>query len=305
MAGALQPITLLDGGLGQEIYRRSELQDARLWSVEAMLRDQNMITSIHREFIAAGAKVCVLNTYTATPLRLKNENIYHRLHEVHQIAYDVCHIATQEESDAAVDIAGCLPPLEGSYRGTPTRNCDELISEYEELCRSQSMADVLLIETMTNGREALAACMAASGSGKPYGLSFRLEQNGKLRSGETLEEIIQQALMYKPTALLLNCTDPEVISKHIAKLGGYGLPFGAYGNGFLNVEDFASGKGTVNCLQARKDLSPEKYADFVMDWIDQGATIVGGCCEIGPAHMKCLSETLQLKGHPIVGFPRK
>jgi homocysteine S-methyltransferase len=32
-------------------------------------------------------------------------------------------------------------------------------------------------------------------------------------------------------------------------------------------------------------MTPAVYADHVQAWIDAGATIVGGCCEIGPPHI--------------------
>ena len=32
-------------------------------------------------------------------------------------------------------------------------------------------------------------------------------------------------------------------------------------------------------------MTPERYADIAEDWVEAGATIIGGCCEIGPAHI--------------------
>jgi homocysteine S-methyltransferase len=41
--------------------------------------------------------------------------------------------------------------------------------------------------------------------------------------------------------------------------------------------------GTANPLQCRQ---------AVADWLAAGATLVGGCCRIGPAHIAAMSETL-------------
>jgi S-methylmethionine-dependent homocysteine/selenocysteine methylase len=38
-------------------------------------------------------------------------------------------------------------------------------------------------------------------------------------------------------------------------------------------------------LKSRSDLNPEEYANFAKDWINSGATLIGGCCEVGPAHI--------------------
>jgi S-methylmethionine-dependent homocysteine/selenocysteine methylase len=56
----------------------------------------------------------------------------------------------------------------------------------------------------------------------------------------------------------------------------------------------------VKELTHRHDLTPEKYADFAMAWIAQGASIVGGCCEVGPAHIRHLRDRLISEGHRIV-----
>jgi S-methylmethionine-dependent homocysteine/selenocysteine methylase len=80
-----------------------------------------------------------------------------------------------------------------------------------------------------------------------------------------------------------------------------GLPFGAYANGFEKItQEFLGDKPTVDSLSARRDLTPAAYADHVMGWIEQGATIVGGCCEVGPAHIKEIAERLRAAGHTIV-----
>ncbi|MEM8537444.1 MAG: homocysteine S-methyltransferase family protein, partial [Pseudomonadota bacterium] len=47
-------------------------------------------------------------------------------------------------------------------------------------------------------------------------------------------------------------------------------------------------------------LGPEAYARFAMGWIAQGATIVGGCCEVGPAHIARLADDIRTAGHRIV-----
>ena len=80
-----------------------------------------------------------------------------------------------------------------------------------------------------------------------------------------------------------------------------GKPFGAYANGFTHISgNFLKDAPTVKELTHRHDLTPEKYGDFAMGWIAQGATIVGGCCEVGPAHIRHLHHRLTAAGHRIV-----
>ena len=77
--------------------------------------------------------------------------------------------------------------------------------------------------------------------------------------------------------------------------------FGAYANGFTEIsEGFLEDAPTVDALSQRTDLGPDAYADIAMSWVDQGATIIGGCCEVGPAHIAVLADRLRAAGYEIV-----
>jgi S-methylmethionine-dependent homocysteine/selenocysteine methylase len=102
-------------------------------------------------------------------------------------------------------------------------------------------------------------------------------------------------------ALLLNCSSPEAITTALNQIKGASLPFGAYANGFEKIADgFLKDKPTVDALTLRRDFTPAAYADHVMNWVDHGATIVGGCCEVSPAHIAEIARRLRAAGHTIV-----
>ena len=52
----------------------------------------------------------------------------------------------------------------------------------------------------------------------------------------------------------------------------------------------------------RKELTPENYFKFVTEWINDGATIIGGCCEISPIHIGYICKMLELNGHNITFY---
>jgi homocysteine S-methyltransferase len=102
-------------------------------------------------------------------------------------------------------------------------------------------------------------------------------------------------------AVLANCSVPEAMAAALGELRGLGLPFGAYANGFTHISDnYLKDAPTVKELTQREDLTPEKYGDFALAWVDMGATIVGGCCEVGPPHITHLAGRLRAAGHEIV-----
>lgn len=287
----MKSVALLDGGLGQEIYRRAMNVSSPLWSVAVMREQPEVVTEVHADFIRAGARTLTLNTYAATPTRLAREGLGDQIGAIHQRAFEVLARAI-EITTANVDIAGCLPPLVGSYRGQPARTFEDLKSEFDILVKLQGGADVFLIETMTNSLEAKAACAAAGESGKPFGVAFRLEAEGKLRSGETLAEAVEAVKPFEPTAVMLNCSDPEVISQAMPELARLFPSAGGYANAFKTVEPMAGG-ALVDELEARLDVSPGAYALRVKQWLEDGASVVGGCCEITPEHIRHLVDVLE------------
>jgi S-methylmethionine-dependent homocysteine/selenocysteine methylase len=287
----MRSVALLDGGLGQEIYRRARDVSSPLWSVAVMLEQAETVTSVHADFIRAGARTLTLNTYAATPTRLQRAGMSDRIEAIHQQAFGALQKA-MAQTTTAVDIAGCLPPLAASYQGQPERSFDDLRNEYATLVALQQSADVMLIETMTNTLEARAACAAARELGKPFGVSFRLEVDGGLKSGESLAEAVTAIADYAPTAVMLNCCDLEILNAAMPQLVAMYPCVGGYANAFESVEDVARG-GLVDSLEARVDVDPATYTAAAKRWLRDGARIVGGCCEITPEHIRHLADSLK------------
>lgn len=291
-------IALLDGGTGQEVFKRAGKPNSPLWSVDVMLNQPNLVTQVHSEFINAGCRTLTLNTYTATPTRLKRAGLSSSIVSIYERAKAVLNDAIIS-ADVAVDRAGCLPPLNGSYLANPPRSFGSMLDEFRELCALQSDMDMLLIETMSNSDEALAACSAAQETGLPYTLGLRIETDGLSRSGEELSSIVEACLAYKPSGIWINCSAPEDIQPGFTQVRDAGLPYGGYANGFVSVEPLAAGH-SVALLGERSNLTPEVYSNLVKQWIASGARLIGGCCEIGPDHMKMVARTLEAEHHELV-----
>ena len=146
--------------------------------------------------------------------------------------------------------------------------------------------DHFLIETVSALEHVRATLAGASGHGKPVWLSVSVEDydGTKLRSGEPLEGVME--LIDEADALLVNCATPEAVTVAVEVIKGCDKPFGAYANGFTEItQSFVQVGATVRELSARTDLTPDAYAAYAEDWANMGATIIGGCCEVGPAHI--------------------
>lgn len=280
-------ITLLDGGMGQELRKRSQKRASALWSAQVMMDEPALVTAAHRDYIDAGADIIITNNYAATPLRLARDGDPAWFEPLHEAALDAAHRA-RRDSGRAVRIAGCLPPLVASYHADVVPDDATCRRDYERLAATQAQGvDLFIAETMTLTREAVAATRAARAHGHAVWVAFTVDDadGGRLRSGERLADAAQAVVAEGAEAVLVNCSAPEALTRAMADLAGHDVPFGGYANGFEAAAELRPG-GTVESLAAREGLTPEAYARHVQQWIDAGATLVGGCCEIGPAHIQ-------------------
>jgi S-methylmethionine-dependent homocysteine/selenocysteine methylase len=301
----MKNILLLDGGVGQEIYKRAGKPAHPMWSAQVMMDNPGIVKDVHQDFIQSGASIITINSYTCTPTRLKRDGQPQMFEQLQRQALNIASGARDELGLMAEDvsIAGCLPPLIGSYT-SDERGFSELKSEYEQIVAIQATGvDLFLIETISTIREAEAAIEAAQQSGKPFWLSLTLSDTNpnQLRSGETIDEALHSLNKYPLGALLFNCSFPETIDHGLVSVKHLDMKFGGYANAFTSVEPLKPG-GTADILSARKDLDEKKYASHIMDWIQMGATVVGGCCEVGPSYIGYISKQLQSENYKIVSF---
>lgn len=141
--------------------------------------------------------------------------------------------------------------------------------------------------------EARAAVTAAKSTGKPVWLSWSIGDSGagNLRSGESIREAWEDISDSGISAVLLNCSPPEAISKVLPELVSLcDLPVGAYANAFTPIPEKWDFHGEQSIPPSRTDVTPQAYADHAAGWIKAGARIIGGCCEVGPAHIAQLNR---------------
>jgi len=301
MSMAGREVVLLDGGMGQELRRRSSRPAGPLWSAQVMMEEPELETAAHRDFIDAGARVITVNTYSVTPARLARQGIPERFESLQDAALAAADRA-RRESGRDVRLAGCLPPLVASYRPDLAPDPESCLASYRRIVAAQAAGvDLFLCETMAAIHEAEAATTAAAESGRPVWTAFTVDDGDgtRLRSGEPLAEAARAVVAAGARAVLVNCSYPEAVTAAMPVLAEVGVPFGGYANGFTSVEALKPG-GTVDVLSARADLDPAAHAGHALGWVEAGASIVGGCCEVGPAHIAALERRLVDEGARLV-----
>jgi len=293
--GRLSPMVfLLDGGMGQELRRRWTGPIDALWSARILAERPEFVEAAHRDFAAAGARVLTVSSYAVTPERLAAHQLADRFES---LQHEAVQRARRARGDRDIAIAGCVPPLVASYRPDLAPAEGDAEASYRRIVSAQtSGVDLFLCETLSSVSEARAAVAAAVASGRPTWAAFTVAdepvpKTPTLRSGEPLEDGIAVALDLGSQAVLLNCSRPEAIDPAIATLASRVEVFGAYANGFTSVAGLHAA-GTVDALERRVDLDPDAYAAAVLSWVEAGASAVGGCCEVGPAHIAAIREAL-------------
>jgi S-methylmethionine-dependent homocysteine/selenocysteine methylase len=297
-------ITLLDGGTGRELRRIGAPFRQPEWSALALIEAPEFVARVHRAFIAAGADVITTNSYAIVPFHIGAE----------RFALDGLALAqragrlAREAADAAgrpVLVAGSLPPICGSYRADwfDPVFARPILSALVQGLRPH--VDHWQPETLSGIAEAELAREVVGEDGKPLWLSFTLRDDVRsaqpqLRSGEPVNDAVAAALRLRAQALLFNCSQPEVMGAAVdaareclrrsERSDAADLRVGVYANAFANVPKEAQANADLN--EIRADLTPQGYLRWVLDWIDRGAAIVGGCCGISPDHIRMMRAAI-------------
>ncbi|WP_211216945.1 homocysteine S-methyltransferase family protein [Desulfobacter curvatus] len=302
-------VTIIDGGIGRELERRGAPFKQPEWSASAMIEAPWIVKEVHKAFIASGASVITTNSYALVPFHLGEQQFKKQCRTLATIAGKTARAAvneTRSDTRPPTRVAGSIPPLFGSYRADlyrPDRVVEiatpliEGLSPYVDLwlCETQSLIDEpVRIKSLTHHLDM---------SSKPFWVSFTLDdlhlnREPMLRSGESLVDAIKEMVNAKVDAVLFNCCQPEVIGqaiqitkRQLARLGAGNIEIGAYANAFPPQTEDAKANEKLNDIRA--DLTPSSYLSWAQKWVQDGATLIGGCCGIGPEHIAVLSKFAQ------------
>ncbi len=288
-----EDLVILDGGMGQELINRKASGQGVLWSAKALFDCPEAVMAVHEDYIRAGADVITTNSYACIRNNFEPEGLADRLGEMNRLAAELAQRA-RDTCGKPVLIAGSMGPQHGSYRPDLVGSYEETVDLYSE--QAEFLAphvDFFICETLSCLIEARAAVIAAKHSGKPVWLSWSIEDSGvaNLRSGEPIRDAWKDVADRGVSAVLLNCSPPEAISKVLPELASMcDIPVGAYANAFTPIPYKWDFHGNESIPASRKDVTPQVYLEHASKWVSAGARIIGGCCEVGPAHIAELNR---------------
>ena len=290
---------ILDGGMGQELLARGVEANGTLWSANALLHEKyhQLLLDTHLDFINSGAEIIVTTTFTTRRMRLRDNGVEDKFEYLNTKAGEIAKKA--KDLNPHVLVAGGLPPQYLTYEAD-TRPDNEIKENfYDQAKLLDPFIDFFYFDVLSSVREFKLAIEAIESFNKPYLIGAHVSEGIKLPSGENISEIITTINHKNLLGIILSCVSPENYEKNLNEIKSLDVPFGFKLNGFITTKPTAGYTNTFNksktgnpneFLGHREDLVPEKMALFVKKFKEAGATILGGCCETRPAHIKEIAK---------------
>ena len=290
-------LILLDGGIGTEVMRRGVR-----WRQHGIEDAPDVIRDIHVDYLEAG--VDVLTTHTFNLTKRNFINFFRDAEHMALIgpaglptkARELCHTAVSLAKEAlkqtgkaeTVPLAGSIAPVMHLFRPDLSPSQDDCLTHHSECVEilSDCGVDFIFFESMNNTREAQAALQAAAEFDLPVWMSFVPGMDGNLLNGEPLLDAANLARSQGAKAVLVSAASLSMITKSLPNIIN-GSPCGA--KAIVGRYSPPSWKPDFypNFVDTDK-VSPEKYAQEVNSWLDQGAQIVGGSSGTTPEHIRAL-----------------
>ena len=290
---------ILDGGTGQELLARGMDPNGTLWSANALVQTKyhKLLLDTHLDFIKSGAEVIVTTTFTTRKTRLKDNKVENKFEYLNKKAGEIAQQAKKLYPN--VLIAGGLPPQYLTYEADPRTDKEIKDDFYSQAKLLNPYIDFFYFDVLSSIKEFRIAIDSIKEFNKPYLIGAHISEGTNLPSGEKISEIINSIKHEKLLGILLSCISPENYELNLNEIKSLGVPFGFKLNAFIKTNPNPNYTGAYKesktgnpneFLGVREDLTPEKMLEFAKKFKNAGATILGGCCETRPAHIKAFAS---------------
>ena len=289
---------ILDGGMGQELLARGMKSNGTLWSANAILNEDyhKLIYEIHKDFVKAGAEIIITNTFTTRRIRLAENDIEEKFEYLVSKAGEIAHEIKKIYPN--IFVGGSLPPQLLTYQAD-VRDEKDILSNFSDMAEILNpYVDFYYFDVLSSIREFDIAIKAVEKFNKPYLFGVHISEGTTLPSGEKISDFKKFASNPNLLGIMLSCVSPENYELNADQLKELNVPYGFKLNAFQTTapkegytENYKKNKGNPNeFLGKREDLNPIKLAELANNFKKMGATILGGCCETRPSHIKELSK---------------
>lgn len=274
---------IADGGMGTVLQGKGLLpgESPEEWNI---LKPEE-IYDVHKSYFLAGSDYVLTNTFGA------NAEKYHGKIPLNEVVVAAVAIAKR----AAEDVARTTGrqkwvALDVGPTGRLIRDGDFSFDEaYDAFAAEitagcEAGADFVVIETMGDTLELKAAVLAArENSALPVFATVALGEDGKLLTGADVEAVAVMLEGLRVDALGFNCgLGPDLMRPFVRRLANtVSLPIIVKANAGMPHEE--EGRTVF-------DVTPNDFAQLALELIEEGATIIGGCCGTTPEHIEAVAK---------------
>ena len=292
---------ILDGGMGQELLKRGLKPQGTLWSAAALIEKKyhQLVVDTHLDFINSGADVIVTTTFTARRIRLIQNKCEEHFEYVNTKAVELA-LKARDISKKNILVAGGLPNQYQTYSANLGDDLNLIEKNfYDQAKLLKSNIDFFYLDVMGSGKECEIALKTIKSFNLPVLVGVHIRKNGKLPSGENISDIVKKYKEENWLGIIAACVHPESYEIIIKELKNLDIPYGFKLNAFKNIPDdygvcspslWGKSGNPTKILGKREDITESKFYEFVKKFKDDGATILGGCCEIRPSHIKNIAK---------------
>ena len=291
---------ILDGGMGQMLLAKGLEATGSLWSATALIHKKyhQLIIDTHLDFINSGADVIVTNNFSARRNRMKDNKVEKQFNYANEKAGELA-LKAKEISKKKIFIAGSLPAQNQTY---VLDERDKKVIEkgfYDQAVLLKPFVDFYYLDVLCGSKECELALNVTEKLNLPVLVGLHIKRNGKLPSNESVGQVVKKCINKNWLGVILACVSPEIIENSIDEIKKLKIPFGYKANLWkmdepLPVHKFASPKdkratNPAEIMGTRDDYTNTKFLEFSKKMVFRGATILGGCCETKPSHIKAIS----------------
>ena len=293
-------VRILDGGMGQHLLTKGLKAKGSLWSATALIHEKyhQLVIDAHLDFIKSGADVIVTNNFAARKIRMVQNKVEEHFNYANKKAGELA-LKAKEISKKNVLIAGSLPAQNDTY--VLDQRDKKVIEEgfYDQAKLIKPFVDFFYLDVLCGSKECEIALDITKKLKLPVLVGLHVKKNGKLPSGETVSEVVEKCKDENWLGLIAACVSPEIIENTIDEIKQLKIPFGFKANLWkteepIPVHKFASpmdkiGANPIESMGTRNEYTDIRFLEFSKNMMNQGATILGGCCETKPSHIKKIS----------------
>jgi len=294
-------VRILDGGMGQHLLVKGLKLKGSLWSATALIEKKyhQLVIEAHLDFIKSGADVIVTNNFSARRARMIENKVEEHFNYANEKAGELA-VKAKKISKQNILIAGGLPAQYDTY---VLDQRDKKIIEkgfYDQAILLKPFVDFYYLDVLCGAKECEIALNVVEQMNLPVLVGLHVKKNGKLPSNESISEVVKKCKNKNWLGVILACVSPEIIEKTIDEVKQLDMPFGYKANLWKTeepfpVHKFASpsdeiGTDPAKIMGTRDDYTDTRFLEFSKKMMNKGATILGGCCETKPSHIKRISS---------------